>query len=359
MSNINLLQDKDVNCFIIYFYFVLFFYSLFLWSIWSFGHADIFKYFEILWQFDEVLYVYLVWPFFSLLNLSYITIRNNKIKLYFSISLIIFLSLISTYFILSIENIYRLNFPDQFLSLYINSIIFVIAILLTFILFARIIFKNSFNKHNFILLNSFFFLIILFIAMLFIVINKPRTPLVSDSYFSPFIFINLYVSFLFLFIPFVNFLFLFLIYFFKESLISYILIVIIALWDISFLCFGLLLSNPLLILEIFSLSIVMNVMYNFLFLIIWFLLYFYMKKSYSPIRMIVLFNIVIMLLYLGFFPGIFAIEIREPRPGIPIPLYDLGPVYYLLVSIEGIILFLTFVNLAIYLRARLTLKTLK
>jgi len=357
--NNNLFQDKDANCFIVYFYFALFLYLLFLLGIWIGGYLDMHKTYSILWQFDEVLYVYLVWPFFSLLNLSYITIRNNKIKLYFSISLIIFLSLISTYFILSIENIYRLNFPDQFLSLYINSIIFVIAILLTFILFARIIFKNSFNKHNFILLNSFFFLIILFIAMLFIVINKPRTPLDSDSYLPSFLFINLYVSFLFLFIPFVNFLFLFLIYFFKESLISYILIVIIALWDISFLCFGLLLSNPLLILEIFSLSIVMNVMYNFLFLIIWFLLYFYMKKSYSPIRMIVLFNIVIMLLYLGFFPGIFAIEIREPRPGIPIPLYDLGPVYYLLVSIEGIILFLTFVNLAIYLRARLTLKTLK
>jgi hypothetical protein len=180
MNNIKLLQDKDVNYFIIYFYFVLFFFLLFLWSIWSFGYPDTPKRYDILWQFDEILYAYLVWAFFSLLNLSYITVKSNKVKLYFTTSLIIFLSLISIYFILCIGNIYKLNFPEQFSSLYINSIIFVTAIISTFILFAIILFRNIFNKHNFILLNSYFFLIVLFIAMLFIIINKPKSPFISE-----------------------------------------------------------------------------------------------------------------------------------------------------------------------------------
>jgi hypothetical protein len=179
MSNINLLKDKDANCFIIYFYFALFLYLLSLWFSWV-GIVNIVKKYNILWQFDEVLYAYIVWPFFSLLNLFYITFKNNKVKLYFSVSLIIFLYLISTYFILNIENIYKINFPEQFFSLYLNSIIFVIVIISTFILFAIILFRNIFNKHNFILLNSYFFLIVLFIAMLFIIINKPKSPFISE-----------------------------------------------------------------------------------------------------------------------------------------------------------------------------------
>jgi hypothetical protein len=46
-------------------------------------------------------------------------------------------------------------------------------------------------------------------------------------------------------------------------------------------------------------------------------------------------------------------------PAIPVPLYKLDPVYDLASSIIIIILFLIFVNLAIYLKGKSTLKTLK
>jgi len=360
MNNIKLLQDKDVNYFIIYFYFVLYFFLLFLWSIWSFGDADIYKGYDILWQFDEVLYTYLVWSFFSLLNLSYITFKNNKVKLYFTISLIIFLSLISIYFILSIENIYKINFPEQFFSLYINSVIFVIINLSTFISFAIILFRDIFNKYNFILLNSYFFLIILFIAMLFIVVNKPESPLLPGYICCPYFIIILSVSFFFLFIPFVNFLFLFLIYFFKKhKIIPIIIISVMAFWDILFALF----TAPLLALEsmVFILFhyISFGTVLTLLFLSLGASLYYYLLRSNSPIQKVVLLNAIMILLYLNFSPFFYFINIRELSPFTNIPSYKFEPVSILVFLINGIILFLIFVNLVIYLRARLTLKTLK
>jgi len=360
MSNINPLEDRDVNYFVIYFYFVLFFF-MWLWmpywlfNRWSVHYEDI-----LLWLFDKLLYSYLIWPFYSLLNLSYISFKNNKIKLYFSISLTVFLTLVSIYFILSLENIYKLNFPDQFSSLYLNSIIFVIASLLTFILFTRILFKNNFNKHNFILINSYFFLIILFISMLFIVVNKPKF-LLYPNYFSLLIIDNISFSFFFLFIPFVNFLFLLLIYFFKKhKIIPYLIITIIASWDKLFLLFYYT-PSPYYSLQSFVYSLELNLLYNYLFLIILItliLLYIYMKRSHSPISTVVLLNIIIILLYHGLFLAPFTIVIID-FPVIPVPSYILAPVYELIGLINRIILFLIFVNLAIYLRARLTLKTLK
>jgi hypothetical protein len=348
--NNNLFQDKDANCFIVYFYFALFLYLLFLLGIWIGEYLDMHKTYSILWQFDEVLYVYLVWPFFSLLNLSYITIKNNKIKLYFSISLIIFLSLISTYFILSIENIYRLNFPDQFLSLYINSIIFVIAILLTFILFARIIFKNSFNKHNFILLNSFFFLIILFIAMLFIVINKPWSTLDLDNSYLPSFLFNLYEGALFLFIPFLTFLFLILIRFFKYQTILFVVITGLGFYDALLLFFMILFTSLYLISQIIMGSI------TFLFLFIW-IYYFFKKGFHSPLRNVILFNIITMLLY-SFLLMNTIIGVLDFHPPSPVT-YKFDSVYNLSRFIGIIISFLLFVNLMVYIKGKLTLKALK
>jgi len=357
MNNIKLLQDKDINYFIIYFYFVLFLYLLSLWFIWSFGRAvNIYKEYEKLWLFDEVLYAYLIWPFFSLLNLSYITFKSNKVKLYFTISLIIFISSISIYFILSIENIYRLNFPHQFSLLYINSIVFVITIILIFIYFSRTLLKNNFNKHNFILLNSYFFLIVIFIAMLFIVVNKP--PLVSDYPYSLSVIMNLRISFLFLFIPFLNFLFLFLIYFFfkKHKIILIVIITVIAFWDILL---GLI-TEPLLTVETFLQAFLRIILYfnlaNMIFMSLIFgigiPLYYRMLRSHSSIQMVVLLNMVMMLIYLTLFSYEDASIIE------PIIFLHLDPVYDLASSIIIIILFLIIVNLAIYLKGKLTLKTL-
>jgi hypothetical protein len=356
MNNINLLQDKDVNYFIIYFYFALFFFLLSLWFIWGFGYADIYKRYDISWQFDEVLYAYLIWVFFSLLNLSYITIKNNKVKLYFPNLLIIFLSLISIYFILSIENIYKINFPEQFFSLYVNSVIFVIINLLTFISFAIILFRDSFNKYNFILINSYFFLIILFIAMLFIVVNKPESPLLPGYICCPYFIITLSVSFFFLFIPFVNFLFLFLIYFFKKyKTIPIIIISVIAFWDILFALF----TAPLLALEFIFHYISFGTVLTLLFLSLGTSLYYFLLRSNSPIQKVVLLNIIMILLYLNFSPFFYFINIRELSPFTNIPSYKFEPVSILVFLINGIILFLIVINLAIYLRARLTLKALK
>jgi hypothetical protein len=327
---------------------------LFLWSIWSFGYPDTPKIYDISWQFDEVLYAYLVWAFFSLLNLSYITFKNNKVKLYFPNLLIIFLSLISIYFIFSIGNIYKLNFPDQFLSLYINSVVFIFIILLTFIFFTKILFKNDFNKHNFILINSYFFLIILFIAMIFIVVNKPGSSLFSDYPYFPSIIMTLRISLLFLFIPFVNFLFLFLMYFFKKhKIVPIIIIIVIAFWDMLLALF----KEPLLALETYLRLILYLDLQSRIFISLIFgigiPLYYRMLRTHSFIQMVVLLNMIMMLIYLGVFYHEFSIGIiviRE-RP-IPVPLH-LDPVYDLASSIIIIILFLIFVNLVIYLRARL------
>jgi len=356
MSNINLLKDKDANCFIIYFYFALFLYLLSLWFSWV-GIVNIVKKYNILWQFDEVLYAYIVWPFFSLLNLFYITFKNNKVKLYFSVSLIIFLYLISTYFILNIENIYKINFPEQFFSLYLNSIIFVTAIISTFILFAIILFKNIFNKHNFILINSYFFLIILFIAMLFIIINKPKSPFVSDYPYLPSIIMSLHGSSLFLFIPFLNFLFLILIYFFKKHKIIFIIITAIVFWD---MLLGLI-TGLLSALEAFLLSILFFVLFATIYKEILMPkikeVNSYKEKNNSLIQTIFLFNLIALLIYLGLSSHEFDPVIIDPA--IPVPLYKLDPVYDLASSIIIIILFLILVNLAIYLKGKSALKTLK
>jgi hypothetical protein len=361
MNNINLLKDKDVNCFIIYFYFALPLYLLSLWFSWGFGDVYYFKEYNILWQFDEVLYAYLAWPFFSLLNLSYITIKNNKVKLCFSILLIIFISLISTYFILNIENIYKINFPEQFSSLYVNSIIFVTTVISVFILFAIILFRNGFNKHNFILINSYFFLIILFISMLFIVINKPKYPLASGYAYLPSVimsfyvglFFLFYVGLLFLFIPFLNFLFLILIHFFKKhKIVPIIIITIIAFWDMWVVLITGLLS-PLGAFLHFILYFVLSAMvFTSLVLGMGIHLDSYKERNDSPIQTVCLFNLIALLIYLGLFSGEFAPPIID-FPVIPVPLYKLGPVYDLASSIIIIILFLMLVKLAIYLRARL------
>jgi hypothetical protein len=358
MSNINLLKDKDVNYFIIYFYFALFFFS-FLTTHVLFDKHVYFDH-EVLWFFDELLYSYLVWSLFSLLNLTNISFKN-KIKSYFTISIMVFITLISIYFIFSIGNIYKINFPEQFFSLYVNSVVFVIAIFLIFIYFTRTLLKNDLNKHNFILLNSYFFLIILFIAIIFIVINKPKHFLsFTLNYFPLLIMENLSFSFLFLFIPFLNFLFLFLIYFFKDrKIIPYLVISIIASWDKIFLLFYYT-PSPYYSLQSFVYSLELNLLDNYLFLIILItliLLYIYMKRSHSPISTVVLFNIIIILLYNGLFLAPFRIVIID-FPVIPVPSYILVPVYELIGLINRIILFLIFVNLVIYLRARLTLKTL-
>jgi hypothetical protein len=354
MNNIKLLQDKDVNYFIIYFYFALFSFLLFLWFIWSFGYADIYKRYDILWQFDEVLYTYLVWSFFSLLNLSYITFKNNKVKLYFTISLIIFLSLISIYFILSIGNIYKINFPEQFLSLYINLVIFLIIILLIFIFFTKVIYKNGFNRHNFILINSYFFLIVIFIAILFVIINKPKSPLALGYTYLPSLIMSLYVGLLFLFIPFLNFLFLILIHFFRKyKIVPIIIITIMAFWD---MLLGLV-TDLLSALGAFLYSILYFVLSSktlaSLVLGMGTPLDSSNARNNSSIQAVILSNIIVMSIYLSLFSIEFGTVIREPPPGIPIPLQNLDPVYDLASSIIIIILFLILVNLVIYLRARL------
>jgi len=346
MNNRNLLHNKDVNCFIIYFYFALLPYLLLLFSsyVWLHDRSHWCNgYYELVWQFDEVLYAYLIWPFFSLLNLSYITIKNNKVKLYFTTSLIIFISLVSTYFILSLGNIYKINFPEQFLSLYINSIIFVIVIVSTFILFSIVMFKNNFNRYNFILLNSYFFLIVLFIAMLFIVMNKPKSPLASE-YFSLFIFGNLHYSYLFLFIPFLTFLFFILIHFFKYQIIPYIVIVALAYWDYFI---GL---------SMYPVSvgdIIFSFIFIFLPLIIWTLIYF-RERSYSLFQKGILFNIIMMLFYsylFIIFPIGAIIDCLFPKI-----MYNAGPAYELSSLISAVILILMLVNLIIYLEIRSTFK---
>jgi hypothetical protein len=354
MANINFLKDKnDNNCFIIYFYFTLPLYLLFLSAVWLYASNYHFVkgYYELVWQFDEILYAYLIWPFFSLLNLSYITIKNNKIKLYFLSSLIIFISLISTHFIFSIENIYKLNFPEQFLSLYLNSIIFVIAVISSFILFSIILFRNGFNKHNFILLNSYFFLIILLIAILFVIINKPKSLLASE-YFLPSILGNLVHSFYFLFIPFLTFLFFILIYFFKNQIIPYIVITALAFWDYFISYFRGLFMYPVSVGDI-----IFSFIFIFLPLIIWTQLYF-KGKSYSLLQKGVLFNIIMLVFYSAFLLNFTVGTFYYPYPPPPV-IYKPEPVYGLSSSIVIIILFLIFVNMVIYLRARLTLKTLK
>jgi hypothetical protein len=359
MNNINLLQDKDVNCFIIYFYFALFSFLLFLWFIWGFGFADIYKRYDILWQFDEVLYAYLVWPVFSLLNLSYIAVKSNKVKLYFTTSLIIFLPLISIYFILSIGNIYKLNFPEQFLSLYINLVIFVIIILLIFIFFTKVIYKNGFNKHNFILLNSYFFLIILFIAILFVVINKPKSPLALGYTYLPSLIMSLYVGFFFLFIPFLNFLFLILIHFFrKHKIVPIIIITAMAFLDMLLGLVTGLLSALGAFLHFILYFVVSAMVFTSLVLNMGSPLVSYKERNNSSIQTVILFNIIVMSIYLGLFSIEFGTVIREPPPGIPIPLYKLDPVYDLASSIIIIILFLILVNLAIYIKGRSILKAL-
>jgi hypothetical protein len=343
MGNINLLQDKDVNCFIIYFYFALPLYLLFL--VWLYASDGVRTPYDLVWQFDEILYAYLIWPFFSLLNLSYITIKNNKIKLYFTTSLIIFISLVSIYFILSLGNIYKINFPEQFLSLYINSVIFVIANISTFILFIIILFKNNFNKHNFLLLNSYFFSIVLLIAILFVVINKPKSLLASE-YFLPSIFGNLLHSFYFLFIPFLTFLFFILIHYFKNEFIPYIVIIALAYWVYFIGSFKY--SGSV------EYAIASFIYFMFLPSIIWTLIYF-RERSYSFFQKGILFNIIMVL----FYSYLFTISSIGTYPYFPIPAVTYEPVYELSSSIVIIILFLIFVNLVIYLRARLTLKTLK
>jgi hypothetical protein len=352
MSNIDLLKDKNINCFIIYFYFALFFYLLSLSISWLYAsnYHVVKGYYELVWQFDEVLYAYLIWPFFSLLNLSYITFKNNKIKLYFSILLIVSLTLVSIYYILSLENIYKINFPEQFSSLYVNSVIFVIAIISTFILFTRILFKNNLNKHNCILLNSYFFLIILFIAMLFIVVNKPKTPIISEYFFLS-IFSNLYFSFLLLFIPFLNFLFLILINFFgKYQIILFIVITILAFWDLLLYYFLTIIVNPL-----SAGAHLFGFIFIFLPLIIWAQLYL-RERSYSLFQKVILFSIIMVLFYSILFMSSTAILDLYPPPPVT---YKPGPVYELASSIIKIILFLIFVNMVIYLKGKLTLKVLK
>jgi hypothetical protein len=344
MSNINLLKDKDVNCFIIYFYFALLPYLLFSSYVWFHDRNHWCNgYYEVVWQFDEILYAYLIWPLFSLLNLSYITIKNNKIKLYFTTSLIIFISLVSTYFILSLGNIYKINFPEQFFSLYLNSIMFVIIIISTFILFSIVMFKNNFNRYNFILINSYFFLIILLISVLFIVMNKPKSPLASE-YFSLFIFGNLHYSYLFLFIPFLTFLFFILIHFFKYQIIPYIIIVALAYWDYFI---GLSMYRPS------SADSIIFLIFIFLPLIIWSLIYF-RERSYSLFQKGILFNIIMVLFYSYLFI-IFPMGIIDYCP-IPKIMYNPGPVYELSSLISAVILTLMLVNLIIYLEIRSTLK---
>ena len=354
MANINFLKDKnDNNCFIIYFYFILSLYLLFLVTVWLYASNYHFLegYYELMWQFDEIFYTYLIWPFFSLLNLSYITIKNNKVKLYFTTSLIILLSLVSTYFILSIENIYKINFPDQFLSLYINSVIFIISLISTFILFAIIMFKNIFNKHNFILVNSYFFLIILFISMLFIVINKPKSPLVS-IYFLPSILGNLLHSFYLLFIPFLTFLFFILINSFKNQTIPFIVITALAFWDYFIFYFRGLFMYPLSVGDI-----IFSFIFIFAPLIIWAQLYF-KGRSYSLFQKGILFNIIMLVFYSAFLLNFTVDTFYYPYPPPPV-IYKPEPVYDLASSIIIIILFLIFVNIMIYLKGRSTLKALR
>jgi len=362
MSNINLLKDKDVNCFIIYFYFALFFFS-FLTTHVLFDKHVYFDY-EVLWFFDELLYIYLVWSLFSLLNLSNISFKN-KIKSYFTISIMVFITLISIYFIFSIGNIYKINFPDQFFSLYVNSVVFVTAIFLIFIYFTRTLLKNDLNKHNFILLNSYFFLIILFIAIIFIVVNKPKDFLSSTlNYFSLLIMEYLSYSFLFLFIPFLNFLFLFLIYLFnKQKNIPYLVITIIASWDILLILSSYTLSPYYYYyreyyIESFGYLFEWNLLYNSVFYTVWILLYIFMKRARSLISTVVLFNIIMILLYWGFFAYLFLVGVvifplRGPSP------YNLNPVLELVSLIDKIILFLLFVNLVIYIRGKLAIRALK
>jgi hypothetical protein len=362
MSDINLLKDKDVNYFIIYFYFTLFFFS-FLTTHVLFDKHVYFDY-KVLWFFDELLYIYLVWSLFSLLNLSNISFKN-KIKSYFTISIMVFITLISIYFIFSIGNIYKINFPDQFLSLYVNSVVFVTAIFLIFIYFTRTLLKNDLNKHNFILINSYFFLIILFIAMLFIVVNKPKHFLsFTLNYFPLLIMENLSYSFLFLFIPFLNFLFLFLIYLFnKQKIIPYLVITIIASWDILLILSSYTLSPYYYYyreyyIESFGYLFEWNLLYNSVFYTVWILLYIFMKRARSLISTVVLFNIIMILLYWGFFAYLFLVGVvifplREPSP------YNLNPALDLVSLIDKIILFLLFVNLVIYIRGKLAIRALK
>jgi len=342
MGNINLLQDKDVNCFIIYFYFALPLYLLFL--VWLYASDVVRTPYELVWQFDEILYAYLIWSFFSLLNLSYITFKNNKVKLYFPNLLIIFLSLISIYFIFSIGNIYKLNFPEQFSSLYLNSIIFVTVNISAFMLFAIII-RDGFNKHNFILINSYFFLIVLLIAILFVIINKPTSPLASE-YFLPSILGNLVHSFYFLFIPFLTFLFFILIYFFKNQIIPFVVIIALAYW-VYFI--GSLFKYSGLV----EYTIASFIYFMFLPSIIWSLIYF-RERSYSLFQKGILFNIIMVL----FYSYLFTISSIGTYEYFPIPAVTYEPVYELSSSIVIIILFLIFVNLAIYIKGRSTLKAL-
>jgi len=358
MSDINLLKDKDVNYFIIYFYFALFFFS-FLKTHVLFDKHVYFDY-GVLWFFDELLYIYLVWSLFSLLNLSNISFKN-KIKSYFTISIMVFITLISIYFIFSIGNIYKINFPDQFLSLYVNSVVFVTVIFLIFIYFIRTLLKNDLNKHNFILINSYFFLIVLFIAIIFIVINKPKDFLsFTLNYFPLLIMENLSYSFLFLFIPFLNFLFLFLIYFFnKQKIIPYLLITIIASWDILLILFYYTSSPYYYYIKSFNYhSLELNLSYNSVFYTVWILLYIFMKRARSLISTVVLFNIIMILLYWGFLNSIFLVGDIIFFMRIPSP-YNLNPVLELVSLIDKIILFLLFVNLVIYIRGKLAIRALK
>jgi hypothetical protein len=210
-------------------------------------------------------------------------------------------------------------------------------------LFAIII-RDGFNKHNFILINSYFFLIVLLIAILFVIINKPTSPLASE-YFLPSILGNLLHSFYFLFIPFLTFLFFILIHFFKYQIIPFVVIIALAYWVYFIGSFKYLGSVEY--------TIASFIYFMFLPSIIWSLIYF-RERSYSLFQKGILFNIIMVL----FYSYLFTISSIGTYEYFSIPAVTYEPVYELSSSIVIIILFLIFVNLAIYIKGRSTLKAL-